>query len=95
MDFETRERTYAIVRCVIGAAAMLLGMVGITVDQEAWATVIMEIACMGVTVYAWWWRNNNVTTEAIQAQEFLDYIKDNDMSETGEEPDEVIYPEEG
>ena len=94
MEFDKQERIAAIVRGVIGAIAIILGMYGITVDQEAWATVIMEIACMGVAVYTWWWKNNNVTAHAAHAQEYLDYIKENDFADNGEVPDEVIYPKE-
>lgn len=74
MDFETRERTYAIVRCVIGAAAMLLGMVGVTIDQEAWATVIMEVGCIGITLYAWFWKDNNITHDRIQKEKAMDAL---------------------
>lgn len=74
MTFEQQERLYAIVRGVIGAAAIVLGMYGVTIDQEAWATAIMEIGCLCITLYTWWWKDNNVTEERINAQKVIDEL---------------------
>ena len=74
MTYVQKERTAAIIRAAIGAAALILGAYGITVDTEAWATVIMEAISIGALVYTWFWKNNNLTEAAINAQEYKDVV---------------------
>lgn len=76
MDYVAKERTAAIVRAAIGAAAIILGMFGMTVDTEAWATVIMEVISIGALVYTWFWKDNNLTEERIQKEKFMDIMEE-------------------
>lgn len=88
MTFEQRERTYAIVRLVIGAIAIILGMFGLTVDQEAWATVTMEVACIALTAYTWFWKDNNISHDRIQKEKFMDALEtENEVEFEVEEDD--------
>lgn len=97
MTYEKQERMYAVVRGIIGAVAIVLGMFGLTVDTEAWATVIMEIACIAITLYTWFWKNNNFTEAAINAQEYKDVVLEDGIfseDEHGEIEDEELVEEE-
>lgn len=89
MTFEQRERTYAIVRGVIGAIAIIMGMFGLTVDQEAWATVTMEVACIALTAYTWFWKDNNISHDRIQKEKFMDELGQENPNEFEVVADEV------
>lgn len=89
MTFENQERTYAIVRGIIGAVAIVLGMFGLTVDTEAWATVIMEVACLCITLYTWFWKDNNLTHDRIQKEKFMDSMEAENPVDFEVEEDDV------
>lgn len=73
MDFGT-DRIVAIVRLLVMLACSVAGGFGLVVDPDSLGT----IAACGVALAAgvWsWWRNNNVTMAAQEAQRYLDSIK--------------------
>ncbi len=70
----TSERVVAVVRLAVTLAASVAGGFCLTVDPDGLATIV---AC-GVALVAgvWsWWKNNNVTKAAQDAQAYLDGIR--------------------
>lgn len=70
----TSERVVAVVRLAVTLAASVAGGFGLAVDPDGLATIV---AC-GVALVAgvWsWWKNNNVTKAAQDAQAYLDGIR--------------------
>ena len=70
----TSDRVVAVVRLVVTLVAMVAGGAGIAVEPDGLATIV---AC-GVALVAgvWsWWKNNNVTKAAQDAQAYLDGIR--------------------
>lgn len=68
------ERVKAIITIVITAAVNIANVMGYALDLDAWLNVALSIAS-AVTILWSWWKNQNVTDEAIQAQEYLDGLK--------------------
>lgn len=73
MDFTT-ERITAIARLLVTLAAMVAGGVGIALDADALYTVAACALALAASAYSWW-KNNNLTEAAAQAQAYLDTIK--------------------
>lgn len=73
MDFMT-ERVTAIARLLVTLAAMVAGGVGIALDADALYTVLACALALAASAYSWW-KNNNLTEAAAQAQAYLDTIK--------------------
>jgi hypothetical protein len=72
-DF-TRERVAAIVRLLIMLACAVAGGFGLTVDPDALGTIVSCAVALVAGVYGWW-KNNNLTQAATEAQHYLDSIK--------------------
>lgn len=68
------ERVLAIARLACTLAATVAAGCGIGLDADA---LFVGIACVTATgCYAWsWWKNNNVTQAAQEAQKVLDEIR--------------------
>lgn len=77
------ERITAIVRLAVMLASMVAGGFGLAVDEDGVFTVVMCVVAAVAAIYSWW-RNSNVTDAAIQAQHYLDAIK-NSGDETDDE----------
>ena len=68
------ERTKAIITIVVTAAVNIANVCGYAFDAESWVNVVLSIGsaiCIGWS----WWKNQNVTDEAAQAQIYLDDLK--------------------
>lgn len=72
-DF-TRERATAIVRLLIMLACSVAGGFGLTVDPDALGTIVACAVALVAGVYSWY-KNNNLTQAATEAQHYLDSIK--------------------
>lgn len=72
-DFN-RERIVAIVRLLVMLVSAVAGGFGLTVDPDALATIVACGVALVSGVYSWW-RNNNITVAAQDAQRYLDEIK--------------------
>ena len=72
-DF-TRERIVAIIRLLVMLASAVAGGFGLTVDPDALGTIAACAVALAAGVYGWW-RNNNLTAAAQDAQRYLDEIK--------------------
>ena len=68
------ERIKAIITLVVVCAANIANLYGVYVDADAIVQLALMVVTAVATVYAWW-KNNNVTREAVAAQEFLDGLK--------------------
>ena len=68
------ETASAVVRLAVALIVALGAMLGFDVDGDAIANAALAVA--SVVVMAWiWWKNNNVTEAAQEAQLVLDEIK--------------------
>lgn len=74
-DF-SRERIVAIVRLLVMLASAVAGGFGLTLDPDSLGTIAACAVALVSGVYSWW-RNNNVTKAAQDAQAYLDAIKGN------------------
>ena len=72
-DF-TRERIVAIIRLVIMLVSAVAGGFGLTVDPDALGTIAACAVALVAGVYGWW-KNNNLTEAAQDAQAYLDAVK--------------------
>ena len=68
------ERAKAIITIIVTAIVNIANVYGFAVDAEAWINVALSIVSAAAIVYAWW-KNQNITPEAIQAQAVLDHLK--------------------
>lgn len=78
------ERVEAITRLVcafITIANFALSLWGINplpfADDEVY--MIVSVVCATAATLWVWWKNNNITKEAVEAQEFLDDLKKPDI----------------
>lgn len=69
------ERIKAIITLVAVFIANILNLYGFQADADIMVQVALMIFAAITTVYAWW-KNNNITKEAIAAQSFLDNLKE-------------------
>ena len=68
------ERLMAGIRLLVPLIMYGLTFAGVTLDADLVYCVLLGIAGIASTVWAWW-KNNNVTEAAQTAQQFLDAIK--------------------
>ena len=72
-DF-SRERIVAIVRLLVMLVSAVAGGFGLTIDPDALGTIAACAVALAAGVYGWW-RNNNLTAAAQDAQAYLDAVK--------------------
>lgn len=72
-DFN-RERIVAVVRLLVMLVSAVAGGFGLTIDPDGLSTIVACAVALVAGVYSWW-RNNNVTEAATEAQHYLDSIK--------------------
>ena len=80
----TKEQIMAFVRLLATMTATCLTMVGISMDADTLYIVFGMAVTVAAMVWAWW-KNNNLTDAAQQAQEFLALLKSGDLDRDGEE----------
>ena len=68
------EKARAIAPLVIVCAVNVLNVLGYAVDAEPWVNAVTSVLSAIAIAYAWW-KNQNVTPEAAQAQVLLDALK--------------------
>lgn len=90
MNKNTKETIVAFVRLACMAITGSAAMLGFAIDAE----VVYNVATVALwaTALIWgWWRNNNVTAAATDAQEFVELFKnteprcDMEVEENGDE----------
>lgn len=80
MSNEALERVGAILRLVSTLVAGICTMVGLYVDADELFTGICCIIALICLIYCWW-KNNNVTEAACEAQQVLDALKNGDLED--------------
>lgn len=85
-NYDNREALFAIIRGLIPVIATTLTMLGISADADILALAVGGAISLGTFVWSWW-KNNNITLAAQEAQSVLDEIKarKNDGSTDGAE----------
>ena len=68
------ERFKAIATIVVVAIVNVLNVMGYAMDAEPYVNAITSV-CSAIGIAYAWWKNQNVTDEAQQAQAVLDYLK--------------------
>lgn len=68
------EKAKAIATLVIVCAVNVCNVLGYAVDAEPWVNAVTSVLSAIAIAYAWW-KNQNVTPEAAQAQVLLDALK--------------------
>ncbi len=74
MEEINRERAKAVVTLVVTCAVNIANIYGYAIDAEQWVNVALSLlsaACIGWT----WWKNQNMTHEAVQGQHVIDDLK--------------------
>lgn len=74
------QRVGAVIRLAVMLVAAVAGGFGLTVDADSLLTIASCAVALVAGVYSWW-KNNNLTQAAQQAQEYLDAIKATDDEE--------------
>lgn len=69
------QRIKAIFRLIIPIAVFILGQFGFDFDGELAWTIVCDVVTLVTFVWAWW-KNNNWTREAVEAQIVLDELKE-------------------
>lgn len=73
LDHRT-EQAKAIVTLIIVCIANICNVLGFAFDADPWINVCLSVISAVSIVYSWW-KNQNVTGEAIQAQALLNLLK--------------------
>lgn len=69
-----RDRVVAIVRLACVLASTVAAGFGVALDADAMVTLAMVAVALAAGVWAWW-KNNNLTSAAQEAQGYLDELK--------------------
>lgn len=80
-----KESIIAFVRLLCGLVVYGASLAGVYLDIEMIYMIVMILISVAVFVYSLWWKNNNVTKAAQEAQEYLDVIKKADGVDRSDE----------
>ena len=74
MDDNKKQMLMAFIRLACSLIATGLALYGISVDADA--LFVLAMIVVALIAYIWsWWKNNNVTSAATDAQKVLDELK--------------------
>lgn len=68
------EQAKAIITIIVTAVANIANVCGFAMNADAWINVALSILSAATILYSWW-KNQNLTPEAAQAQEYLNGLK--------------------
>lgn len=68
------ERIIAIVRLVVMLVSAVAGGFGLAIDPDSLLTIAMCVVA-AISGVVNWWKNNNITSGAQEAQKYLDSLK--------------------
>ena len=68
------EQIKAVLTIVVVAVVNVLNVMGYAMDAEPYVNAITSVISAVTIAYAWW-KNQNITPEAQQAQAVLDHLK--------------------
>lgn len=78
------EQAAAIARLVAPLIVMVGGLFGITIDSESTYALVATFFGLIAAIYAWWWKNNNITKSAQQAQNYKNAMVKNESAKENE-----------
>ena len=82
--YSKKECLMGIIRGLVPVIVTVLTMFGISADVDIIITVIGSI--LSIITFVWsWWKNNNITLAAQQAQKVLDELKSGEEVDDGGE----------
>lgn len=74
MDDNKKQMLMAFIRLACSLVTTGLALYGISVDADA--LFVLAMIVVALIAYIWsWWKNNNVTSAATEAQKVLDELK--------------------
>lgn len=68
------ERTKAIISAIVILIVNIAAMFGVSLDANVWFSGLCAIVMLATNIYAIW-KNHNFTSEAAEAQAYLDNLK--------------------
>ena len=68
------EKVKAIVTIVVTAGVNVANVCGYALDADTWVNAALSVASVICIIYSWW-KNQNVTPEAVEAQKVLLELK--------------------
>ena len=68
------EKAKAILTIIVTAVVNICNCCGFAFDADAWVNVVLSIASAACIAWSWW-KNQNITREAQQAQLVLNRLK--------------------
>lgn len=68
------EKIKAIITIVVTAAVNVANVCGYALDADMWVTSVLSVVSVISILYSWW-KNQNVTDAAIEAQKVLNTLK--------------------
>lgn len=68
------EKVKAIVTLIVTAAVNVANVCGYALDADTWVTAALSVASVVCIIYSWW-KNQNITPEAQEAQKVLLELK--------------------
>lgn len=74
MNEVSKERLKAVITILVTAIVNILNVYGFAVDLDNATNVVLSILSALTVLYAWW-KNQNITREAVAAQGFLKQLK--------------------
>lgn len=74
MEYSKKESAIAIIRGIIPVIATVFTMFGISADANIMLTAVAGVVALVTFVWSWW-KNNNITAAAQEAQNVLDELK--------------------
>ena len=74
MDESKKQTLMAFIRLACSLVATGLALYGVSVDADA--LFVLAMIVVALVAYIWsWWKNNNVSTAATEAQKVLEELK--------------------
>lgn len=74
MDESKKQTLMAFIRLACSLIATGLALYGVSVDADA--LFVLAMIVVALVAYIWsWWKNNNVSTAATEAQKVLEELK--------------------
>lgn len=74
MDESKKQTLMAFIRLACSLVTTGLALYGVSVDADA--LFVLAMIVVALVAYIWsWWKNNNVSTAATEAQKVLDELK--------------------
>ena len=74
MDESKKQTLMAFIRLACSLITTGLALYGVSVDADA--LFVLAMIVVALVAYIWsWWKNNNVTTAATEAQKILEELK--------------------